>query len=299
MAVADYSLTELAADIGPRYAELRQAAEIYEDHQKTRIAQANRIASMTVDVSTYAEYAEMLKRLEEQLSKRLVRIYRDTAPAGVIEWQKGATGVGEHMLARLLGQLGHPRLATPKYWARNTTIGDAEFGDESNPKRMLVDGEPFLRSLAQLRQYCGHGRADRRRKGMSQEDALALGKPDCKMIVHLMAEGVVKSQVRKDPDAPYREMANADKISRVPLGDLGAVYLDTRETYAQRGHLGPCSGGWTTAGKKVVFSKCKVDGRYADIGDAFAPSHINAIAQRHLGKRILEELYDAAREEWC
>ena len=287
--LADRDLIEIAADVRVAYAELRQAAEMYADHQRHRIATENAIRSMTVNVADgYLDYATELKDQEERLSKELVRLYRQVAPAGVIAWRKTAKGVGEHMLARLLGQCGHPRLATPQHWARNLTITDDEFGDAENPKRMLVDGEPFLRTLAQFRQYCGHGQAGRRTTGMSQQEAFALGRPACKMLVHLIAEGVVKAQVRKD----------ADDV-RFPLGPLGAVYLDTKARYAERTHTVPCPGGFTSAGSRVVRARCKHDGQYAEAGDPFSPAHIHAIAMRHLGKAILAELFDAANEPWC
>jgi hypothetical protein len=280
-------LASLAKDLGSRYGELRQAAEMYADHQKLRIVTGNRVDSLTVDVADYEPYKLAMEKQEEVLSRQLVRLYRATVPAGVLEWQASTAGVGEHMLARLLGHLGHPRLTTPKHWARNTTIADGEWGNAENPKRMLVDGEPFLRSFSQLRQFCGHGAPVRRRAGMSQEEAFALGNPGCKMLVHLIAGSVVKAQVRRNGDERYA------------TGALGGFYLTTKATYRERSHTGPCSGGYTTAGKRVVFAKCKVDGHYAVAGDPYSPSHVNAIALRHLGKQILTELFHAAWEEWC
>lgn len=280
-------LAAIAEGLAAPYAELRQAAEMYADHQKTRIITNNRLGSLTVDVADYAAYAHSMERLEGELSKQLVRVYRAAVPVGVVEWQATARGIGEHMLARLLGHLGHPRLATPKSWARNTTITDGEFGDAANPKRMLVAEEPYLRSLSQLRQYCGHGDHQRRRIGMTQEEAFALGNPKCKMLVHLLAESVVKAQIRNGEDGKHA------------LGSLGQLYLNTRAEYAERTHTGPCPGGYSNVGGRVVRVRCKVDGRYAEAGDPFQASHINAIALRHLGKQILSELYDAASEEWC
>jgi hypothetical protein len=45
-------LTPLAKDLGNRYKALRQAAEMYADHQKLRIVTGNRIESLTVKVPT-------------------------------------------------------------------------------------------------------------------------------------------------------------------------------------------------------------------------------------------------------
>src|SRR5690606_6954143 len=52
--------------------------------------------------------------------------------------------------------------------------------------------EPYERSLRQLWTYCGHGAPVKRRKGMSQDEALGLGSPRCKMLVHLLAEATIK-----------------------------------------------------------------------------------------------------------
>lgn len=295
MAVMDaLDLREVAAELGPQYAVLRQAAEMYADHQAHRIRATNQIKSLTVTARDYEFYAESLSEDEKRLSRALVRAYRATVPVGVIEWQQATLGIGEHMLARLLGQLGHPRLAIPKHWARNSTIGDDEWGNKENPKRLLVAGEPYLRTLSQLRSYCGHGEARQRRKGMTQEEAFGLGNPGCKMLVHLLAEGVVKAQIRSNDDIVAGSIG-----TRYARGPLGQFYLDTRARYEERGHSGPCPGGPTVVNGRALRIRCKVDGRYAEAGDPFQPSHVNAIALRHLGKRILEELYDAAREEWC
>jgi hypothetical protein len=261
---------------------------MYADHQRYRIGVSNQIASLTVDPSGYTPYRDTLVALERDLSRALVSLYRSTVPAGVLEWQAQTLGVGEHLLARLLGHLGHPRLATPKHWAQNSTIRDGEWGDAENPKRMLIDGQPFLRSCSQLLQYCGHGAAGRRVAGMSQAEAFALGRPECKMLVNRIADSIVKAQVRTRPTG-----------EKYALGELGQLYLDTKARYAERTHSGPCPGGVAVVNGRALRIRCKIDGRYADTGDPFQPSHLQAIGLRHLGKQILRELFDASQEEWC
>jgi hypothetical protein len=289
-------LNEVAEAVSAGYDELRQAAEMYSDHQDFRVATENRISSMQIDVGQgYAEYAKSLRGQEDELGKRMVAIYKEAVSPGIQDWAKKTAGIGKtspHMLARLLGHLGHPRLAVPKYWVENPDLDEGEWGSEENPKRMLVQGEPFLRSMGQLWQYCGHGAPSRRRKDMTQEEAMAMGRPMCKMLVHLLAEGVVKAQVRNN---------DGEKIA---IGPLGEHFLATKARYAERTHTGPCPGGpmvmrMPGGGKRAVIVRCKVDGRYAEAGDPFQASHINAIGYRHLGKKILMELYDAAYEDWC
>lgn len=284
----------------PGWDHLRTAAEMYADHQKSRIAQEGRVRSATVDPSMFEAYIAAEREQEQALGKQLERLLQTVAPIGVLEWAAVSSGIGDKLLGRLLGHLGHPRLAEPKYWAANPAMAAGEFGDAANPKRKLVAGESFERTVGQLWQYCGHGRADRRRAGMTQDEAFALGNPRCKMLVHLLAESVVKAQVRKDPD---------DAEARIALGPLGAFYLAEKAKYAVRVHSAPCSGGYVPAGPgKVVFSKCKlapvqtasvthsVGGgvTYAQAGDPFQKGHVNAIALRHLGKEILRQLWLAA-----
>ena len=268
---------------GDQWAALRTAAEMYSDHQKSRIAQEGRVRSSTVDPAWFEAYIAGERQQEQRLGRLLEHAMNDVAPAGVLAWAAVSPGIGDKLLGRLLGQLGHPIHALPKYWSVNPDMADGEFGSAENPRRRLQTGEPFERTVGQLWQYCGHGRADRRRAGMTQQEAFALGNPQCKMLVHLLAESVVKAQVRKDPDDPD---------ARIALGSLGAFYLAEKAKYALRTHTGPCSGGHVAAGPgKVVFAKCKVDGHYAEAGDPFSKGHINAIALRHLGKQILRELW--------
>lgn len=281
---------------GLSYMDLRTTAEMLEDVQKSRISNANRVESATVSAPLYAAVIGRLRDTEQELSKVLVGMYREVAPASVVSWQEATPGVGAHLLARLLGHLGDPREAQPKFWAESA---EGKHGDAESPKRALQDGEPFERTVGQLWQYCGHGRALRPRKGMSQEEAFQLGNPRCKMLVHLIAEGVVKAQVRKQGDG-----------SRTALGELGRFYLAEKARYAAKTHSGPCSGGHVSAGPgKVVFAKCKVPtgsptthggrgtSRYAEAGDPYQPGHVNAIALRHLGKKLLQGLWVAAGEE--
>ena len=185
------------------YPELRLLAEMYEDAQKSRIAAENRVRSGGVDSGSLAVVVDHYKSAEHLLGLDLRRCFRRTAGASVRAWQKGQKGIGEHLVARLLGVLGDPYIASPMHW---------EPGKDA--KRVLVADEPFTRSVSQLWSYCGHGDATRKRaKGMTQDEALALGNPRAKMLVHLIAEGCVKS------DGPYRKVYVNDRHSR---GDVQA-----------------------------------------------------------------------------
>ncbi len=192
-------------EMAPGFAALRLWAEMYTDVQSERIRIGNRIGSATVDPMPYLIHLDVMKVAEHKIGLDLVRTYRKVTPLAIVAWQKSTMGVGEHMLARLLGSLGHPRLAVSHAWADNPKFNADEPSSTTNPKRLLVvDGEPFERTVGQLWQYCGHGSPERKRKGMTQDDALRLGSPRCKMLVHLIAEACLKS-------GGYRDVYDATK----------------------------------------------------------------------------------------
>lgn len=165
--------------MNPDYEYLRMVAGTYADVQKVRVAVSNRSSGA---------YDKGLSEVEKVIAKDLREHFRKTAPKPLIAWQKETLGIGEHLLARLIGTVGHPRIATPYHWE-----GEGE-------DRKLVADEPFERTLAQFWSYCGHGDpARKKKKGMSAVEAAALGNPRAKMVTHLMAEGCMK-QMR----SPYR-----------------------------------------------------------------------------------------------
>ena len=167
------------------WAALRLLAEMYEDAQRSRIGCENRVRSATVDPDLTAASLDALARAEHELKKALQAQYKRTVPAPIQAWAKETRGIGKttpHMLARLLGVIGHPVIATPHHWE----------GEGSD--RVLVADPPFARNVAKLWAYCGHGDPNRKRaKGMTAPEAARLGNPRAKMLTHLLAEAVIKS----------------------------------------------------------------------------------------------------------
>lgn len=169
------------------FRSLRVWAEMFHDFQKARIACANRAERGGVDPDTYRPQLEVMEQAEKVLGAAMRKEYRRSAPKAIVEWQKAQKGIGDHLLARLLGCIGHPRYAEPYHW------------EGTGAERVLIADEPFERRVSDLWSYCGHGDVTRkRRKGQTPEEAAAGGKPDAKMLVHLMAESCVKS------GGPYR-----------------------------------------------------------------------------------------------
>lgn len=172
------------------WAELRIVAAQFHDAQQHRIALTHRIERAPVDGEAYAPAMAAVATAENEWRLMMVRCYRRVVPARIREWQQETLGIGEHQLARLLGAIGHPIHTVPHRWE-----GDGE-------DRVLLAGEPFDRRVSDLWSYCGHGDPiRRRRKGMTADDAAAMGNPDAKMLVHLMAEACMKQR-----QSPYRKV---------------------------------------------------------------------------------------------
>lgn len=229
---------------------LRLWAESYEDAQSARISCENRMLRGNVQPEDFALQLDAIKIGEMVCKKAMKGAYRKAAPKGVIAWQKGATGVGEHLLARLLGVVGHPVIATPYHW------------EGEGSQRELIADLPFERTVSQLWSYCGTGDAARKRaKGMSANDAMALGSPRAKMLVHLIAEGCIKAGVRKIEGVE----GSPSTATRTAISEYGKVYLERRDKTAGR-------EDWT-------------DG------------HRHNDALRIVGKRVLRDLWVACHGE--
>ncbi len=177
--------------------ELRIWAAMLDDTMRARIAAGNRAERGSVHPDLYAAHRAALEEAEHQCSLQLGRAFRRLASPGLVAWQKATVGIGEHLLARLVGQIGHPRIAEPYTWMAQAPEdhvcgGTCKKDDEGKP-RHLVALPSYERTVSQLWSYCGIGDPARRKvKGMSADDAMGLGRPLAKMLVHLLAESCIK-----------------------------------------------------------------------------------------------------------
>ncbi|MCU4183994.1 hypothetical protein K6U06_06455 [Acidiferrimicrobium sp. IK] len=286
------------------YRTLKVWAEMFHDAQQARIRSANRISNAPVFPDLFASELAEAEKTEHRIRLALRRQYRRAAPAGVIAWQKESKGIGEDILARLLGHLGHPRVATPSHWEGS--------GDE----RKLVPDPPFARTVGELWQFCGHGRPGRPSKGMSAEELFALGNPQLKMLVHVLAECAIKQPGRslacaqasvdphdrsgagdlldpgqRRPDA-HMSSAGVDPSTTPPIerptptGGSGVwpyrqVYEQRRTATVDRAHQAPCV-------------RCGPSGHPAAAGTPWSAGHQHADALRIVGKEILRDIWKAA-----
>jgi len=182
------------------YAELRLAAEVFEDIQRQRIATVNRIERGGIDAEFLAPTLDRLEDAEKEAAKVMRATYRRVVPPPIRRWQDESIGIGEHLLARLLGVIGDPVATTVYRW------------DGEGKDRKLVEVGPKRRRVSDLWSYCGHGDAQRKRRaGMTADEAAALGNPRAKMIVHLLAESCMKNR-----QSPYRCVYDEARMGYAP-----------------------------------------------------------------------------------
>lgn len=230
------------------YLALRALTEAFEDAQRMRISIENRVERAPIDPAMIEPHVERLRATERGISLIARRVMRANVDPRILAWQKATIGIGEHLLARLLGRIGHPRWATVHAW------------EGEGAERHLVAVETRERRVSDLWSYCGHGDPARKaRRGMSAEEAAALGDPRAKMIVHLLAESCMKQ-----PRSPYR-----------------AVYDERRVTTDGRVHAAPCV-------------RCGPSGKPAPEGSPWSLAHQHADALRIVGKEILRDLWTVA-----
>lgn len=232
--------------------ELRIWCAQREDAMAARIAAVNRAERGGVDPVIYETYIESLRAAEHVCELELKRCYRRVVPPEIIAWQKAERGIGELLTARLLGHLGDPCIATPYHW------------EGSGADRRLVPDEPYVRTVSQLWQYSGVGDPARRRhRGMSADEAFALGNPAIKSLLFLHAQACLKAQ-----------------------GRYADVYYAARETYADRTHAVECV-------------RCGPSGKPAPVGSPWSKGHQQAAAFRKVAKEILRDLWRVRHAAIC
>ena len=250
--------------------ELRVLAENFADFSKAAVSIGNRV-SHTADPEPFAPQMESIRAAADTWALALRRAYRRVASPQIRAWQQEHPGLGEHLVARLLGHLGHPVHAEPHHWE----------GDGA--KRHLVADATFDRRVSDLWQYAGHGDPARKRaKGMTKEEAFGLGSPNLKMIVHLLSESAVRARAYSVKDATNPK--EYVRVVRTPPPRYAEVYDLRRLTTAMRMHGGSCV-------------RCGPSGKPALPGSPWSKAHQHADALRIVGKEILRDLWVAAKKE--
>jgi hypothetical protein len=186
----------------PSWRILRIAAETFADFQQFRVAANNRAERGGVPPDEFADLVVGLDAQEAALRRVLVRAYRAAVSPAVRDWQQRTPGLGEPTFARLLGLLGHPRVAFPWHW-------EGEGHD-----RHLVADAPYARTISQLWSYCGVGDATRKqKKGKTADELMACGSPRLRSLLFLVATSCMKNRA-----SPYRAVYEEQKAAAIERG---------------------------------------------------------------------------------
>lgn len=221
----------------PLWATLARDTKTYMQAVDMRTAIENRYRNSGFSV-TDVGVMDAVKSTVGAARETLKLTYEHVVPEHIRQWGEQQRGVGAVSFARLLGEIGHPR--TIYVYEKNK---DGEW---------VFSGDIEERSVRQLYSYCGMGDPNRRMyKGITQEHLFALGNPDAKVALYLVAKHM--------------------KMWRNP--EFRPIYEKYRDKYENKAHdrkCAPCS---------------------ASPGDPWKKGHQDAAAQRVMAKAFLKELW--------
>lgn len=230
---------------------IRTLGDLLDDLERTRIMNGNRIGSLERRFGSSVPHLEVieheLEKIENEAKLELVRQWRKHPLA---KWAKNINGVGEKSIARLIAHISEPAVAIT-----------GEFHSLPDGDREWVATGSRPRLVSELWSYCGLGDpARKRRKGMTQEEAMAMGNPAAKKQCWLIGEAFVKST-----KGPYRP-----------------VYDAARAKYADRVHATACV-------------RCGPSGKPAAPGSPWSLKHQHEAAKRYAVKTFLKDLWVASQ----
>jgi hypothetical protein len=203
---------------------------------------------MDQDDARFQKVLEAANNSEKILAVVLRDEFRRVVPEKIRAWVEETPGLGEPSMARLLGHMGHPRIASPMHW-EGTGKGERE----------LIQDEVFLRTAAQLRQYCGIGDPARKRhRGMDKDEVMKAGSPTLRSLLYVIAENCVKHK------GPYRDL-----------------YDEYRGFVTDKVHSVECK-------------PCGTPGKPAQVGSPWRPGHQHGGALRKMGQQIVTDLWGVA-----
>jgi len=265
----------------------RVYAECLTDAKKNRVSTENRVLrGGTWEEGMAEEVLAVARSQETSYERMLLSAYQRLVPQEVQNWAKGIPGIASgELFARLLGTLGHPRVAIPMRW---------EGSD------LVPDGPPRHRTVRQLWSYCGCGdplrnpRKDILGHSPTREDVLAGGKRNTvRPLLFMFTSYLVRAHTRSEA-----------------VGSSEFYQLLAATKTAARGHEEDCSKGtWPTecAGThKVHQRQCQnksippnrpngcgtvAHPEWGAPGSPWRPGHIDMHAHRIVAKAFLKELW--------
>lgn len=244
---------------------LALAADVLDDLETVRIANQNRLRTLTRDEADsdgeqrgfgldeshpdVARLAALVKVLEEAEHHAVLNLQRVMRKHPLGPWIKTQKGVGDKQAARLLAVIGDPYV--------NMQTGE-------------------VRTVSQLWAYAGHGDPARRKfKGMSQSDLFRLGNPTAKKRTWSIAASILKAGGGEE-----RAIVHSTATAHTP--SLAVVYYQRKHATEGREHTAECV-------------RCGPSGHPALPGSLWSDAHRHADALRVLGKAFLRELWIESR----
>ena len=209
------------------YWQLKTAASNYYDAYRLTTRVSNRLKALdrlgvaTTGTGLYdpalGAQLDSAKAGKDESARILRQLYKQCAPPAIVKFQTETTGLGDLLMAQLVGVVGDFKTYTEAWW-ETTEEDDSqrscdshgtsdEDGQDGPPeKRVLVLGEVKTAGVRDIWTYCGHGDPSaRRRRGGDQADQFKAGSPLAKTITHLMADFSLRKTGR--PDKNGRESA--------------------------------------------------------------------------------------------
>lgn len=246
---------------------LQMNADSLDDIERTRISNENRLRTLTMPID---EHGAGLDPTNPDVARLVTIVQMMRCDSKVVKHlgipkpvtQRGKPCCIEHAAVKNLERAMRNHPLGP--WAE----AQKGVGPKTSARLLAAIGDPYVnlqtgetRTVSQLWAYCGNGDPNRKkRKGMTQEDALALGNPTAKKRLYLIAETCLKAQ-----------------------GHYADVYYARKTANEGRLHATDCV-------------RCGPSGHPALAGTPWKDSHRHADALRIVGKHILKDLWTAARE---
>lgn len=132
---------------------LRMSVEGLLDAKKARTSAVNRAERGGVaDKYQQEMLAAPAKALEAAYEKMLLDAYRTTVPTVLQDWAADIPGIASGTLfPSIIALIGNPRQAVPYKWVPGKEVGSKE------ARVLVVDGDPYQRTVRQLWQWAGCG----------------------------------------------------------------------------------------------------------------------------------------------
>lgn len=281
-------------DAAVGFAQLRILADTLDDVMRTRIAIENRVRAAAIESFPIEHHLDGISDTEKKLSLALRRQFRIVTPE-IRQWVLDTPGLGEPLMARIIGALGDPVVATPYRWDTAPPV-EHECNPGCGKDRHLVAEEPFKRTPRQLLAYCGWGDPTRRRRvGMTAADAAALGNQRLKPLLYVAAECCIRQNggaPGDHTDAARRPAPPARRPEEEPSPDA-----DTGATPSRTDEEAPAdleASGRPKRRRRSPYRDAydQARERYADThADDWTLGHQHQAAVRYTAKAIIIDLW--------